>query len=73
MLSLSFDKKRYVNIVSRVELGAIFFHDSVCICGNHIFQVQKMKKFVPKIKIAWLISMSLHQCFFFGVCKNLQE
>jgi hypothetical protein len=54
------------------ELGPFFATTIVCICGNHIFQVQKMKKFVPK-KIAWFISMSLHQCFLFVCAKNCQN
>jgi hypothetical protein len=29
------------------ELGPFVSTTDVCICGNHIFQVQKMKKFVP--------------------------
>jgi hypothetical protein len=53
------------------ELGPFFATTVICICGNHIFQVQKMKKFVPK-KIAWFISMSLHQCFLF-VCAKIYQ
>jgi hypothetical protein len=54
------------------ELGQFLATTVVCICGNHIFQVQKMKTFVPK-EIAWFISMSLHQCFllvYAKICQN---
>jgi hypothetical protein len=54
------------------ELGPFLATTVVCICGNHIFQVQKMKTFVPK-EIAWFISMSLHQCFLFVCAKICQN
>jgi len=55
------------------ELGPFFSTTVVCVCENLIFQVQKMKKFVPIFFFAWFISISLHQCFFFIFSQIFQN